>query len=447
MGLLGVIYVTELVSIDHVKFPHKCIVLEIPHGSSRTMSRKRSWLGLIKRLFYPETQQHQQKIKRRRWLFGRLKRTRTLPSSLSPPITQSKSVQTIEHGDEERESKYEDDITKDVSKCEEKLPNSSEINTNDANITPLITEHESDHDQNVAAIKIQTAYRGYLARKALRALKGFVRLQAIIRGRAVRRQAMTTLKCLQSIAKIQSEVCAKRCLQVRVKDGDLQLQDLPENHKIQSCRLRRLDDELLTKEEEIDIILRKKEAILRSKRVKAYSFNHRHSADAVLDGNTQGRLRYWLEQYVGDEVLKKEDKLGGKQHNMKNTTDGLSNFDHIPLPRKSMHRHKKQSSYGEDNLHPSSPINLPTYMAATESAKARTRSTSSPRLRPLHFEAYSDSDSPYKHKFSPMSSINSEATSSGFSKVSNKCSISSSHQKSPSLRGVSGPIRSNKNLK
>lgn len=48
------------------------------------------------------------------------------------------------------------------------------------------------------------------ARKALRALKGLVRLQAIIRGRAVRRQAITALKCLQSVVTIQSQVCARR---------------------------------------------------------------------------------------------------------------------------------------------------------------------------------------------------------------------------------------------
>ena len=37
-----------------------------------------------------------------------------------------------------------------------------------------------------------------------------MRLQAIVRGRAVRRQAVTTLKCLQSIVNIQSQVCARR---------------------------------------------------------------------------------------------------------------------------------------------------------------------------------------------------------------------------------------------
>jgi len=48
------------------------------------------------------------------------------------------------------------------------------------------------------------------ARKALRALKGIVKLQAIIRGRAVRRQALSTLKCLESIVSIQSQVFARK---------------------------------------------------------------------------------------------------------------------------------------------------------------------------------------------------------------------------------------------
>ncbi|KAI5311012.1 hypothetical protein L3X38_026301 [Prunus dulcis] len=72
------------------------------------------------------------------------------------------------------------------------------------------TPQSSEKLQESAAVKIQTAFRGYLAKKALRALKGIVKLQAIIRGRAVRRQAMTTLKCLQSIINIQSHACARR---------------------------------------------------------------------------------------------------------------------------------------------------------------------------------------------------------------------------------------------
>lgn len=68
------------------------------------------------------------------------------------------------------------------------------------------------------------------ARKALRALKGLVRLQAIIRGWAVRRQAIHTLKCLQTIVSIQSEFCAKRCDMVRTtqQNQEDKLQDMTE---------------------------------------------------------------------------------------------------------------------------------------------------------------------------------------------------------------------------
>lgn len=42
------------------------------------------------------------------------------------------------------------------------------------------------------------------ARRALRALKGLVRLQALIRGQAVRRQTAATLRGLESLIRIQA---------------------------------------------------------------------------------------------------------------------------------------------------------------------------------------------------------------------------------------------------
>ncbi|EPS71426.1 hypothetical protein M569_03338, partial [Genlisea aurea] len=60
--------------------------------------------------------------------------------------------------------------------------------------------------QNQAAAKAQAAFRGYLARRAFRALKGIIRLQAVIRGHLVRRQAVATLFCMQAIVKLQAVV-------------------------------------------------------------------------------------------------------------------------------------------------------------------------------------------------------------------------------------------------
>ncbi|XP_047251395.1 protein IQ-DOMAIN 8 isoform X1 [Capsicum annuum] len=62
-----------------------------------------------------------------------------------------------------------------------------------------------------AALRIQTAFQGFLARHALSVLKAVVRIQ-------VRNQAAVTLTCMQALVRVQALVRA-RCNQTSV-DGD-----------------------------------------------------------------------------------------------------------------------------------------------------------------------------------------------------------------------------------
>lgn len=48
------------------------------------------------------------------------------------------------------------------------------------------------------------------ARKALRALKGLVKLQALVRGHLVRKQATATLRCMQALITLQTKAREQR---------------------------------------------------------------------------------------------------------------------------------------------------------------------------------------------------------------------------------------------
>ena len=132
------------------------------------------------------------------------------------------------------------------------------------------------------------------------------------------------------------------------------------------------------------------------------------------------------------------EEYGGRQLKLRNMhrQSPVEGLDSPILASRKTFPHKRQCSVGEDHSFSSSPV-TPAYMAATESAKAKARSTSSPRVRTGNLD--NDSYSPCKKKLSVVSSINSEVLSSG-----RNGKFSGNQQRSPSFKGLSVPIKSSR---
>ncbi|KAL6993383.1 Short calmodulin-binding motif containing conserved Ile and Gln [Sarracenia purpurea var. burkii] len=101
-------------------------------------------------------------------------------------------------------------ITSDAAESE--VGSSFIINAVVTSSSPRPNQKKEFSEEDVAATKIQATFRAHLARRALRALKSLVKLQAVARGVCVRRQARMALECMHALARLQITVRARQLL-------------------------------------------------------------------------------------------------------------------------------------------------------------------------------------------------------------------------------------------
>ncbi|RHN49377.1 putative IQ motif, EF-hand binding protein [Medicago truncatula] len=390
---------------------------------------KMGWFSMVKKLFTRDIHSTQEKVgvirrKEKKCVFGRLKNKRFPSIEAPPPLKETRlcepealtvaiaSAAAAEAAFTAAQVAVEVVRFQSAYQCkgkpEVKLVKTKHNASQSTHSCKLKIEESS-------AIKIQTTFRGYIARKALKALKGIVKLQAIIRGRAVRRQAMSTLKCLQSIVSIQSQVISRK---LQIVERKL---NCGEHEKMQGSRdkiirmdensERKWDDSILMKTEVDSSSISKKEAIIRKERVKEYSYNHRKSAESE---RKIGRWKYWMEQWVDTQHSKSKEledldsvfgsrcreveDCGRRQLKFRQIQrqNEVERFDSPLLSSRKYLHHRSKNLEGEDHSFQRSHT-IPTYMVATKSTQAKVRSTSTPKTRiGRNWDMSSDCYSPSK---------------------------------------------------
>nr|GMC55574.1 protein IQ-DOMAIN 1-like isoform X1 [Ipomoea batatas]GME03313.1 protein IQ-DOMAIN 1-like isoform X1 [Ipomoea batatas] len=137
-------------------------------------------------------------------------------------------------------------------------------------------------NEDIAATRIQAAFRGYMARKALRRLRGTMRFRGIlIDGCYYNQQVSATLKHIHSWSRIQSEMKARRLSMVT--EGRLKQKKIQSELKLQA-KLHELEVDWSggseTMEEVLQRIQQREEAAIKRERAMAYAFSHQWRASS-----------------------------------------------------------------------------------------------------------------------------------------------------------------------
>ncbi|KAL3621640.1 IQ-domain [Castilleja foliolosa] len=313
----------------------------------------------------------------------------------------------------------------------------------DATPTPKVKESRKEtkfiqrpeptlRNQNVSCTKIQAAYRGYLARRSFRAIKGLVRLQEVVKGQNVKRQTANAMKQMQLLVRVQTQIQSRRIQmlenQHQTYRNDKDVESTLSKWMSEAGQNENWDDSVLTKEE-VEARLRKKaEAIMKRERAMAYAYSHQlwkanpKSAHNPLDKRSNGFPWWlnWLERQLPEtstslsqaatkniastpprptSVYKPSSRPHTPIHKPANFNfdnhDSLSPRSSrsaaIPVRPHQLHTPtrtppSKPRAFDaplkdDDSLVSCPPFSVPSYMVPTVSAKAKARANSNPRER------------------------------------------------------------------
>ncbi|XP_022722932.1 protein IQ-DOMAIN 14-like [Durio zibethinus] len=244
--------------------------------------------------------------------------------------------------------------------------------------------------EEAAAIKIQSVFRSYLARKALNALKGLVKLQALIRGQLVRKQATATLRCMQALIIAQARARAQRIRMVEDSKPANQRQS-PHRTSTPDHRIRHAYHEIDRGMEEHIKIVEMDPGDSRGSLKSRTNYSHHPQTEREVERRfsthcSSNRADSKQDNYQVSPAPSAltdmspracsshfEDYYFGIAQSIPQYYSAISTPDPSKLP------------FAFPSVSYDYPL-FPNYMANTESSRAKVRSHSAPKSRPDSFE-------------------------------------------------------------
>ncbi|KAG4945088.1 hypothetical protein JHK84_041418 [Glycine max] len=240
-----------------------------------------------------------------------------------------------------------------------------------------------------AAVLIQSFFRGYLARKALRALKGLVKIQALVRGYLVRKRVAATLHSVQAMLRAQAVARSVRARRSMDKENRFHPQtpsrkymqrfDEARNYQLHNrrvpiyCKAPFNGFDESQKVVEVDTHMpHSSSRSINTAMSECGEDLHYQAMSSSLGCPIQGRISLHERQHPQEfEWLFNVDEGNNKFSTAHNTPR---------LPKCMPPGTPVKSICGKTFFRPCS--NFPNYMANTHSSKAKLRSHSAPKQRP-----------------------------------------------------------------
>ncbi|XP_059296582.1 protein IQ-DOMAIN 2-like [Lycium ferocissimum] len=282
------------------------------------MGKKGSWFSSIKKALSPDSKKASKSKKK--WSG---KEKDAVADSLPPVASSASPPRPVPYVEEIALAEVEEEQTKhaySAASTSAAAETSAAATEAAVEVVPLtkVTRFAGKSKEEVATIKIQTAFRGYLARRALRALRGLVRLKSLADGPTGKRQTAHALKCMQTLSRVQSQISSRR---IRMLEENRALQrQLMQKHAKELESLQRgeeWDDSVQSKEQIEASLLSKYEAAVRRERALAYSYSHQktwkkspRSANLLFMDPMNPQWGWsWLDRWMGAKPETQNDQM------------------------------------------------------------------------------------------------------------------------------------------